>query len=152
VWLIAAAPILVGGCRHPSGGADASAGGGAAPRARVEFERLPAMEASHALNPHDHQGKPLCQRCHVSGELQPSIEPISLCVQCHDPKHMKHPYGIVQKTGAEGLPLLPGRKIACHTCHDPHDVKKYRGGLRSEYVALCARCHQRHGKKDKSPG
>jgi predicted CXXCH cytochrome family protein len=150
-WPIAAALLLVAGCRHSSAGAEPAAGGGIAPRARVEFEGVPALEASHVLNPHDHKGKPLCQRCHVSGEQQPFIDPIALCIQCHDPKHMKHPYNVVQATGAEGLPLLPGRLIACHTCHDPHDVKKNRAGLRAEYVSLCSRCHQRHGKKAAPP-
>lgn len=116
----------------------------AAPRPTVQFVPVPEAEAAGVKNPHAYGSGSLCQRCHAVGESKPSIDPIALCTQCHDPKHMKHPYGVAQKSGAEGLPLLPGRLIACHTCHDPHDVKKYRGGLRLEYVELCLKCHARH--------
>jgi predicted CXXCH cytochrome family protein len=116
----------------------------APPRPTVQFVPVPEAEAAGVKNPHAYGSGSLCQRCHAVGESKPSIDPIALCTQCHDPKHMKHPYGVAQKSGAEGLPLLPGRLIACHTCHDPHDVKKYRGGLRLEYVELCLKCHARH--------
>jgi predicted CXXCH cytochrome family protein len=115
-----------------------------APRAKVEFVMLPESEAARARNPHAFGGSNLCQRCHVPGEERPSTDPIDLCVQCHDPKPMKHPYRVAQAKGAEGLPLMPGRLIACHTCHDPHDVKKRRSGLREEYLALCLKCHEGH--------
>jgi predicted CXXCH cytochrome family protein len=114
------------------------------PRAKIQFEPIPVLEAAHVTNPHDYKGAALCQRCHTLGEQQLSIDPIELCSQCHDPKHMKHPYRVVQPSGAEGLPLMAGRLIACHTCHDPHDVKKHRGGLRAEYVSVCKRCHAAH--------
>ena len=114
------------------------------PRQKVQFVPLPEAEVAGVKNPHEFGSGSLCQRCHVAGEEKPAVDPISLCTQCHDPQHMKHPYRVVQATGAEGLPLLPGRLIACHTCHDPHDVKKNRAGLRMEYVTLCLKCHSRH--------
>lgn len=113
-------------------------------RGRVEFTPLPDVEVAHAINPHAHQGKPLCQRCHVAGEERPSVDPIALCSQCHDAARMRHPKGVEQKGGAGPLPLLEGDRIACHTCHDPHDVKKNPHGLRDEQTALCLRCHVRH--------
>jgi predicted CXXCH cytochrome family protein len=134
-----AALVLIAGCSHLS-----NAVTGQEQRAKVQFERIPDMEAAHVANPHDYKGAALCQRCHVSGEERLSVDPIALCSQCHDPKRMKHPYRVAQPTGAEGLPLMPGRLIACHTCHDPHDVKKFRGGLRAEYVSVCTRCHTAH--------
>lgn len=138
--LIVSLGLLVG-CAHPT-----AAGTEAAPRAKVQFEPIPDMEAAHVGNPHEYKGGSFCQRCHIAGEQQPSVDPIALCSQCHDPKRMKHPVRVAQPAGAEGLPLLPGRLIACHTCHDPHDVKKHRGGLRAEYVSVCTRCHQAHKK------
>jgi predicted CXXCH cytochrome family protein len=49
----------------------------------------------------------------------------------------------VQKTPAAGLPLEPGGRVVCHTCHDPHDVKS-RGGLRKTFNELCLSCHRKH--------
>jgi predicted CXXCH cytochrome family protein len=107
----------------------------------VEFQPIPADEAARVKNPHDYDGGTLCQRCHTLGETRPIADPIALCAQCHEPRFMKHPFGVPQPTGAEGLPLMAGRKVACHTCHDPHAVKSHPHGLRSEYVPLCRKCH-----------
>jgi predicted CXXCH cytochrome family protein len=116
-----------------------------APARKVEFTPVPALVIAHAANPHDFEGKPLCQRCHVPGEEGPQVDPISLCTQCHDAAPMKHPFRVTQPGGARGLPLMPGDVVACHTCHDPHDVKARRSGLRLAYSELCLRCHVRHG-------
>jgi predicted CXXCH cytochrome family protein len=117
---------------------------------RVEFAPIPDVDAAHVANPHDFRGKALCQRCHVRGEDRLSVDPVSLCGQCHDAARMKHPYDVVQPVPPAGLPLAEGR-IVCHTCHDPHDVKKRRAGLRLAYVELCLRCHERHGEKAPAP-
>jgi len=122
-----------------------------APARKVEFTPVPAMEAIHAANPHDHRGKPLCQRCHEQGEERLGLDPIALCAQCHEPAHMRHPFDVPQPDPPADLPFGPGARIVCHTCHDPHDVKTHRGGLRLEYGALCARCHVRHGKRPAPP-
>jgi predicted CXXCH cytochrome family protein len=113
-------------------------------RARVEFTPIPDVEAAHVADPHSHQGRPLCQRCHVSGEERPAIDPITLCSQCHDAARMKHPWRVAQKGGAGSLPLMEHEEIACHTCHDPHDVKRHPHGLRDTYTKLCLNCHVRH--------
>ncbi len=119
-----------------------------APRADkvARFDPIPESQALHGANPHDHGGKPLCQRCHRPGEAGIVDEPIALCARCHDPARMKHPFGVPPSTAPGDLPLADGR-IVCHTCHDPHDVKARRSGLRLDYGALCARCHVAHGAK-----
>jgi predicted CXXCH cytochrome family protein len=109
------------------------------------------MDAVHAPNPHDGGGKPVCERCHVAGEKHVRGDPVALCAQCHDPASMKHPVGVVQKVAPADLPLAEGARIVCHTCHDPHDVKKRRAGLRLEYSDLCLRCHVRHDGPPKRP-
>jgi predicted CXXCH cytochrome family protein len=45
------------------------------------------------------------------------------------------------------LPLGEGGRIVCHTCHDPHDVKAHRKGLRLDYQPLCDQCHAGHVKQ-----
>lgn len=122
----------------------AHGGPSAPPRKRVEFVPLPDMETVFVANPHDLNGTPFCQRCHTPGEERPAVDPISLCSQCHDVTAMKHPWRVEQPGGAGPLPLMEGKDIACHTCHDPHDVKKFPHGLRAEYTALCLNCHRRH--------
>jgi predicted CXXCH cytochrome family protein len=126
----------------------------AAPPARarkVEYTPVTAREVADAPNPHDHGGKPLCQRCHVNGEEELQLDPIALCAQCHDAAPMKHPFRVAQAGGARGLPLMAGDVVVCHTCHDPHDLKAHRAGLRLEYRDLCLRCHVRHGASGAAP-
>ena len=132
------APLLLAACSH------ASSAGKVIPHAPVLFERVAEAEAAKVANPHQYAAGALCQRCHVAGERSPRVDPIELCAQCHEPKFMKHPYRVPQPTEAGGLPLLAGRLIACHTCHDPHDTKKHPHGLRDDYVPLCRKCHKAH--------
>jgi predicted CXXCH cytochrome family protein len=143
-WLVPALLLVVAGCGHAPRAATGGASAAAPTRPAIEFTPVPEVDAARVTDPHGGQGTALCQRCHVAGETAPSVDPIGLCAGCHDVNVMKHPVRVPQATGAEGLPLLPGRLIACHTCHDPHDVKSQRGGLRSEYVALCKKCHVGH--------
>lgn len=117
----------------------------------ARFTPIPESEALHSANPHGDAGSPLCQRCHRPGEAGIVADPIALCARCHDPGRMKHPYGVKQRNPPLDLPFGEGGIIVCHTCHDPHDVKTRRGGLRIEYGALCARCHVPHGPKPATP-
>ena len=104
-------------------------------------------DAAHATNPHDYHGTPLCQRCHLPGHTDVNGDPVALCAQCHDPARMKHPFGVPARAIPKALPLTAEGQIVCHTCHDPHDVKKRRGGLRLDYRELCAQCHEGHGHR-----
>ncbi len=115
----------------------------APPRPKVEFKSIPAAEAALVKNPHDHIGKPLCQRCHQVGGALTNPSAIALCVECHAQAGANHPVGVAPPNPVTDLPLLPGGKIACHTCHDPHDLKTH-GILRMRYNELCLRCHERH--------
>jgi predicted CXXCH cytochrome family protein len=115
-----------------------------APPRPAEFTPIPAEEAARVRNPHDHRGRPLCQRCHAPGAAGVTKDPIALCAECHDPVIMRHPFRVRAADHARDLPLMPGRIVACHTCHDPHDVKARRAGLRLRYTELCLECHARH--------
>jgi len=108
----------------------------------AEFTPYPAAEVAGVKNPHDYLGKPLCQSCHVPGDGL-KAEPVAVCGHCHDVGHMNHPMAVPMKEKPEGLPLWNGT-IACHTCHDPHDVKRNRSGLRFTGKDLCLRCHVSH--------
>jgi predicted CXXCH cytochrome family protein len=108
------------------------------------FDPVPAAQVAAVKNPHSGApgGTPLCQRCHV--ETGPLVaEESALCRQCHRFGHGNHPVDVVQKTPAESLPLGPGGKLACHTCHEPHDIAR-RGGLRKPFNDLCKSCHRGH--------
>jgi predicted CXXCH cytochrome family protein len=108
--------------------------------AKPLFEPYPAAEIAGVKTAHDYRGKPLCQRCHaVEGPL--TAEPSALCAGCHKLGHGNHPVNVVQKTPASGLPLLAGGKVACHSCHDPHQRKS---PLRKPFDDLCMSCHERH--------
>jgi predicted CXXCH cytochrome family protein len=112
---------------------------------RAAFTPYPETAIAGWKNPHAFRdAKPLCQACHAPDTGAVRGDAIALCTACHGRGGHNHPVGVVQASGAEGLPLLEGRRIACHTCHDPHDVKKQRGGLRMPYNAMCVRCHTRH--------
>ncbi len=107
---------------------------------RAAFESYPAEQVAGVKDPHDYRGKPLCQRCHRP-DLTLTNAPNALCVECHRFRHKNHPVDVVQKTPAPGLPLLAGGKVACHTCHDPHQKKQV---LRKGFDNLCRTCHKGH--------
>lgn len=107
---------------------------------RSAFETYPAAEVAAAKSPHDFRGKALCQRCHAP-DLSLGNAPNALCRECHRFGHGNHPVDVVQKGPAGGLPLLAGGKLACHTCHDPHQQKVV---LRRSFNTLCQECHRRH--------
>jgi predicted CXXCH cytochrome family protein len=118
------------------------------PPRRAEFTPIPEVEAAAVRNPHDHGGTPLCQRCHAQGAAGVTKDPIALCAECHDAARMRHPFRVPAGEHVQGLPLMPGGLVACHTCHDPHDVRARRAGLRMAYSELCLRCHARHAPGD----
>ncbi len=135
--LVAAACVALA-CAH--GGAPAKP-----PARRAAFTPYPETAVAGWKDPHRFRDeKPLCQACHAAETGAVRGDPNALCEGCHARGGHNHPVNVVQATGAEGLPLLDGRRIACHTCHDPHDVKRQRGGLRMPYNAMCVRCHTRH--------
>jgi predicted CXXCH cytochrome family protein len=118
---------------------------GVAPDPReLQYEPRPDPEVNAVENPHDVQGKPLCQRCHARGEKGVRRDPVALCAQCHDPGKMKHPFDVALPNPPADLPFGANGRIVCHTCHDPHAVKVRKSGLRLEYRELCLRCHSGH--------
>jgi predicted CXXCH cytochrome family protein len=131
---LAAGALALSGC----------AGRGGPPA--VEFDPIPENEAATVRNPHDVDGRPLCQRCHARGRAGLLSPPIALCVSCHPFGHHNHPVDVVQPVTPDGVPLLAGGKVACHSCHDPHDLKRNRAGLRYPYTDLCVRCHVKYAK------
>lgn len=112
----------------------------AAAPSRSAFTIYPAAEVAALKSPHQYKGKPLCQRCHAP-DLKLVAEPNALCSGCHRLGHGNHPVNVVQKTSAGTLPLLAGGKVACHTCHDPHQAK---APLRKPFNDLCVSCHKGH--------
>lgn len=122
----------------------ACAGPGAGPPT-VRFTPIPEAEAARARDVHRHGTAPLCQGCHEAGAPAPALrgDPISLCKSCHRLSHGNHPVGVVPASGAGPLPLWRGQ-VACHSCHDPHDVRGKRW-LRLPGNELCLACHARHG-------
>lgn len=129
---------VVAGCAgrppQPSRVADAAA------PPRSAFEVYPAAEIAGVKNPHLYKGKALCQRCHTP-DLKLTDAPNALCRACHTFGHGNHPVEVVQKAPSTDLPLLAGGKLACHTCHDPHQQKAV---LRKPFNGLCLECHKRH--------
>ncbi|MBL0277590.1 MAG: cytochrome c3 family protein [Anaeromyxobacter sp.] len=113
-------------------------------RPAAEFTPYPAEQVAGVANPHAYQGKPLCQRCHVPGDGRLNSPAVALCRSCHVQRHSNHPVEVVHKTPAPGLPYLPGGLIACHTCHDPHDLGRQPKGLRLPFDQLCLACHTQH--------
>ena len=135
--LAAAILAAVAACAH---GADDGRVADAAAPPRAAFEVYPLERIAAVKDPHDYNGKALCQRCHLP-DLKLTNAPNALCVECHRFGHGNHPVEVVQKTPVKGLPLLAGGKVACHTCHDPHQRKSV---LRAPFNDLCRTCHGVH--------
>lgn len=125
-------------CSHGASG-DGRVPDAAAP-APAAFHVYPPERVAGVKDPHDFEGKALCQRCHTP-DLKLTNAPNALCRECHTFPHASHPVDVVQKKPAPGLPLLAGGKVACHTCHDPHQKKNV---LRMAFDGLCLTCHPGH--------
>jgi len=94
----------------------------------------------------------------VYGEISPMEPPVDgFCLACHDPEGMakhkvkqtiynEHPVGVRNPTDK-----LPGRKVSCVTCHDPHTFKEelLRIHVKSD-SRLCLTCHEEQGLKGSS--
>lgn len=106
---------------------------------KAAFEVYPLEQIAGVKDPHDYQGKALCQRCHYP-DLKLTNAPNALCGECHRFGHGNHPVDVVEKK-AVVLPLLAGGKLACHTCHDPH---RKQSVLRKPFNELCVTCHKAH--------
>ncbi len=105
------------------------------------FQVYPLEQIADVKDPHDYNGKALCQRCHFP-DLRLTGDPNEICSACHKFRpHASHPVNVVQKTAISGLPMLAGGKVACHTCHDPHRKKST---LRKPFNELCTSCHKGH--------
>lgn len=113
-------------------------GAGAAPT--PGFEPYPAAEIAGVKDPHAYKGKALCQRCHQL-DLKLTNQPDALCRECHRFGGSNHPVDVVQEPAVDGLPLAAGSKVACYTCHDPHQKKTV---LRKPFDQLCQSCHSIH--------
>lgn len=132
---VLAAVTAVTACGHRApGAADAAA------PPKAAFVVYPPDRIAGVKDPHDHQGKALCQRCHLP-DLGLTNAPNALCTECHRFGHGNHPVDVVQRQPVEDLPLLAGGALACHTCHDPHQK---RSVLRKPFDALCKSCHAGH--------
>jgi predicted CXXCH cytochrome family protein len=133
--------VVSGACRHGAEAGRAPPAASPVVSGDAAFVQYPADEVSGVRNVHLYRGKPLCQGCHTPAGVL-AAAPIALCKRCHGEMHPSHPVDMVQKTHPEGLPLLPGGRVACHTCHDPHLVATARG-LRKPFNALCESCHRK---------
>ncbi len=135
--LAAALLTAVASCSHGPSGSAAEA---AAP-SKPAFVAYPPSMIAGVKDPHDYMGKALCQRCHTTDlKLTNAAGPNELCKECHKFHHSNHPVDVVQKTKVTELPLAGG-KVACHTCHDPHQKKSL---LRKPFNELCLVCHKGH--------
>jgi predicted CXXCH cytochrome family protein len=125
----------------------------APPKPIVQFTPVENPDPRRLAHPHGAGDKAMCQVCHEPGVAGVKKDPIALCAGCHDPARMKHPFRVEAPAHAAGkVPLMDGNVIACHTCHDPHDVRARRGGLRASFRDLCLACHTRHADDLKPTG
>ena len=105
------------------------------------------LELRAVKNVHSYRGKPVCQACHLGRTAKLKEAESVLCQRCHHFHRGNHPVDVVQKSPLPAridLPLADGAKVACHTCHEHHDVKKAANGLRKPFTPLCTTCHSGH--------
>ena len=109
------------------------------------FVIYPEGEVSGVRDVHEFRGQPLCQGCHVGGSRQLQAEPVALCLRCHVAEHNSHPVKVEQRAPMmRSLPLAPGNRVGCHSCHDPHVAQRPGHGLRLPFNDLCTSCHAGH--------
>jgi predicted CXXCH cytochrome family protein len=89
------------------------------------------------------EAKKDCAACHKDITKGPAlIQPVpKLCLECHPDRKApaEHAVDIVPSMPVRQLPL-PGGRITCCTCHDPHS-NSYGKMLRVPARDLCTRCH-----------
>jgi len=138
--LVAAGLLLAAlGC-----GTVAGSRGPSAARPTPAWIAYPEATVAAVKNPHNYLGSELCQKCHTGPEGGLRSDPVTLCKDCHPQRHGNHPVEIVQKKPSPELPYGPGGKILCHTCHDQHDMRAQKKGLRARFNDLCMKCHLQH--------
>jgi predicted CXXCH cytochrome family protein len=137
---VAAALLASAGCAAPRGPRPPAA----PQKPALAWVAYPEAEVAGVKDAHAYQGRPLCQRCHQGQTPALRLGAIALCKECHPQRHGNHPVDVVHGQPARDLPYLEGGRVACHTCHDPHDVKAQPKGLRFKFNDLCLRCHQQH--------
>lgn len=149
--VVAALVLASAGCASLLGGRQPAAAPVATPepasavRPPPAWVAYPEAEVAGVKDPHAFRGQPLCQRCHQAAPGGPiGGAAVALCMECHPQRHSNHPVGVVHRTPAKDLPYVDAGRIACHTCHDPHDLKAQKKGLRLPFNDLCLRCHQQH--------
>ncbi len=108
------------------------------------WEEYPPAAVATIEDPHNYLGKALCQRCHTGPDGGLKAGPMALCRECHQQKHGNHPVDLVHKTPSKDLPYGEGGRIVCHTCHDPHQLRWQKKGLRMAFNDLCLKCHAQH--------
>lgn len=102
---------------------------------------LGPAELARVKNAHAHDGAPACGKCHVE-RSEALLGGQEACHACHAFHSGNHPVGVAPKQMDPKADLpLAGGKIACFTCHDPHDVKRNGKGLRARFDELCFGCH-----------
>ena len=114
---------------------------------KIEEKRWKKGDCAACHNVHNAKGGYLSRV--VYGEISP-MEPAvdGFCLACHDPEGMakhkvkksiysEHPVGVKNPSDK-----LPGKKISCVTCHEPHSHEEelLRIPVR-ENSALCLNCH-----------
>ena len=137
--IVPAALVLAVACVTPQKVASNS---GPAPRVVEGWVSYPQVEVAALKNIHAYRGKPVCQACHVPNSPVVLKGPGAACERCHQAEHTRgHEVGtVLQRKFPVKLPLVDG-KVVCHTCHDPHDIKRERYGLRKKLQLLCLDCH-----------
>ncbi|MCM2332889.1 MAG: cytochrome c3 family protein [Anaeromyxobacteraceae bacterium] len=105
----------------------------------------PEAQVAGVQDPHLYLGQPLCQRCHTGsdGALR-AKDATALCKECHPQRHGNHPVDIVHRSPSKDLPYGEGNRIVCLTCHDPHQLRFQKKGLRLAFNDLCMKCHMQH--------
>jgi predicted CXXCH cytochrome family protein len=117
------------------------------PHAVIDKKRWRKGDCAACHNVHKAKGGYLSRV--VYGEISPMEPPVDgFCLACHDPEGMakhkvkesvfnEHPVGVKNPTDK-----LPGKKIACTTCHDPHTHKVELLRIPVEGSSqLCLTCH-----------
>lgn len=104
----------------------------------------PESQVASVEDPHNYLGAPLCQKCHTGPSGALKADPIATCTGCHQQKHGNHPVNIVHKKPSKDLPYGEGGRILCHTCHDEHQLRFKKKGLRLPFNELCLKCHVQH--------
>ena len=121
--------------------------------AEIDKKKWEKGDCSACHNVHDAKGGYLSRL--VYGEISPMEPPVDgFCLACHDPEGMaehkvkqsvfsEHPVGVNNPSEE-----LPGKKVSCVTCHEPHlySDKLLRIPVEKD-SKLCLTCHEEQNLK-----